>query len=156
MQNVVTADLEKSLEESSHTNLKPFFAQWISWRGRAQVRDYSRATILNAKQVRLAMRQTQEVRGHVGLFDVPVTVEITTAAGARSFPIEVSSADQTVYCFGWIPRRLMVLFDKGDKILKTVEFQWASPGGVDLPASECEGCAGPRQRRAGARCGEGK
>jgi len=44
----------------------------------------------------MQVKQTQDVRGgHVGLFDVPVEVAVTTTAGSKSFPIAVSKADET-------------------------------------------------------------
>ena len=68
------------------------------------------------------VKQTQKVEGLVGLFDVPVDVEITTSSGRKTFPIEVSEASQS-FSFPADSVPLMVLFDKGDKILKTAEFK---------------------------------
>jgi aminopeptidase N len=72
--------------------------------------------------VTLDVQQTQKLEGQVGLFDVPVTVEITTANGRRSYPIEVSRADES-FLFPADAPPLMILFDKGDEVLKSVEFQ---------------------------------
>ena len=56
------------------------------------------------------------------MFRVPIDVSITTASGEKLFPIEVSKADET-FSFPVDGPPLMVLFDKGDKILKSVDFQ---------------------------------
>ncbi len=121
LQNVVTADLVKAIEESTGTNVDPFFDQWIYGAGapRFTVKsDYDAA----AKKVSLNIRQTQKVEGHVGLFRVPVDVAIATPGGEKVFPIQVSKADET-FSFAVDGPPLMVLFDKGDKILKSLDFQ---------------------------------
>src|SRR4029077_17468532 len=64
----------------------------------------------------------QKVEGHVGLFRVPIEVSITTANGEKLFPIEASKADE-MFTFPADGPPLMVLFDKGDKILKSLDFQ---------------------------------
>jgi aminopeptidase N len=121
LQNVVTADLAKAIEESSGRNVDQFFDQWIYGAGapRFTVRStYDEA----AKKVTLQVRQTQKVEGHVGLFHVPIEISITTSGGEKTFPIEVSKVDET-FSFPVDGAPLMVLFDKGDKVLKSVDFQ---------------------------------
>src|SRR5579864_3714292 len=119
--NVVSADLAKAVEESSGTNVDLFFDQWIY--GAGAPRFLVRSTYDDTgKKVSLSVRQTQKVEGHVGLFRVPIVVSITTASGEKLFPIEVSKADET-FSFPVDGPPLMVLFDKGDKILKSVDFQ---------------------------------
>ena len=84
LQNVVTADLAKNIEESSGTNVDQFFDQWIYGAGapRFTVRSsYDEA----GKKVSLSVKQTQKVEGHVGLFRVPIDVAITTASGEKIF-----------------------------------------------------------------------
>jgi len=121
LQNVVSADLAKAIEESSGTNVDRFFDEWIYGAGapRFTVRSSYDAT---EKKVSLDVKQTQKVEGHVGLFRVPVGVAITTASGEKLFPIEVSKADET-FSFAVDGPPTMVLFDKGDKLLKSVDFQ---------------------------------
>ena len=121
LQNVVTADLVKAIEESTGTNVDPFFDQWIFGAGapRFSVKySYDAA----AKKVSLNVKQTQKIEGRVGLFRVPVDVAITTAAGEKIFPVEVSKADET-FSFAVDGPPLMVLFDKGNKILRSLDFQ---------------------------------
>src|SRR5262249_28594895 len=57
----------------------------------------------------------------VGLFEVPVEVEVSTASGAKTFSITISKADEQ-FSFAADSQPLMVLFDKGGRILKSVEF----------------------------------
>ncbi len=121
LQNVVSADLAKAVEESSGTNVDRFFDQWIY--GAGAPRFTVRSTYDTAgMKVSLSVKQTQKVEGRVGLFRAPIDVSITTSSGEKLFPIEVSKADET-FTFPVDGPPLMVLFDKGDKILKSVDFQ---------------------------------
>ncbi len=121
LQNVVTSDLVKAIEESTDTNVDRFFDQWIYGAGapRFVVRSTYDAA---AKRISLNVKQTQKVEGRVGLFRVPIQVAVTTASGEKLFPIEVSKAEET-FSFPVDGPPLMVLFDKGDKILKSLDFQ---------------------------------
>jgi len=121
LQNVVSADLAKAIEESSGTNVDQFFDQWIY--GAGAPRFVVRSTYDEAgKKVNLEVTQTQKLDTHVGLFRVAIEVAINTSSGEKLFPIEVSKADETFsFAVDGVP--LMVLFDKGDKILKSVDFQ---------------------------------
>jgi aminopeptidase N len=128
-QNVVTADLVKAVEQSSGVSVEHFFQQWVYGAGAPKFQIHS-AYDAAAKTLKLDVKQTQKVEGYVGLFDVPVTVEIATASGRKDFPIQVSKADET-FSFPTDSAPLMILFDKGDRILKSVEFdktpeQWIS------------------------------
>jgi aminopeptidase N len=120
-QNVVTADLQKAIEQQTNTNVDQFFHQWI-WRAGAPKYEVSYAYDSAEKQIKLGVKQTQKVEGMVGLFDMPVNVEVATASGAKITTIDVSRADQT-FTIPADSAPLMVLFDKGDKILKTMEFK---------------------------------
>ena len=99
------------------------------------------------------VKQLQKVEGLVGIFDVPVDVEITTAAGRKTFPIEVNQASQS-FTFPADGAPLMVLFDKGEKILKTVNFD-KEPGNADLSAEKCGNGARSRECRRRARRAQG-
>jgi aminopeptidase N len=121
LQNVVTADLVKAIEESTGTNVDRFFDQWIYGAGapRFTVRSAYDAA---EKKISLTVTQTQKVEGRVGLFRVPVNIGVTTSSGEKLFPVEISKAEET-FSFAADGPPLMVLFDKGDKILKSLDFQ---------------------------------
>ena len=121
LENVVTADLAKAVEESTGTNVDQFFDQWIYGAGAPRFMVQSSYDAA-AKKLSLDVRQTQKVEGHVGLFRVPIEVAVTTAGGEKLFPIEVSKAEET-FSFSVDGPPQMVLFDKGDKILKSIDFQ---------------------------------
>ncbi len=120
-QNVVTADLQKAIEQQTATNVDRFFHQWIYGAGAPEFTvsySYDDAT----HQVKLEAKQTQKVEGLVGLFDVPIDIEIATPNGRKTYTVEVSKADET-FTFPAESAPSMVLFDKGDKILKSLEFK---------------------------------
>ncbi|HYL84704.1 MAG TPA: M1 family aminopeptidase [Candidatus Angelobacter sp.] len=118
--NVVTADFAKAVEESSHTSVDQFFSQWIYGAGAPKF-DLSYAYDDAKHQVALTVKQTQKVEGRVGLFRVPVDLEITTASGPKLYSITVSKAEQ-IFSFPSDSAPLQVLFDKGGHLLKTAEF----------------------------------
>ncbi len=120
-QNVVTADLEKAIDQSTHTNVDHFFHQWI-WRAGAPKYEVSYTYDDSARQIKLTVKQTQKVEGMVDLFDMPVDIEVTTDSGRKMYPIEVTKAEET-FSLPSDDAPLMVLFDKGDRVLKSVEFK---------------------------------
>jgi aminopeptidase N len=118
--NVVTADLSKAIEESSHANVDQFFSQWLYGAGAPKF-DLAYTYDDTKHQVALTVKQTQKAEGRVGLFRVPVDVEITTASGPKLYTITVSRTEQA-FALPSDSAPLLVLFDKGGQILKTAEF----------------------------------
>jgi aminopeptidase N len=119
--NVVTADLVKAIEEATHTDVDQFFDQWVYGAGAPKL-EVSYTYDAEKKQVALTVKQTQKVEGRVGLFRVPVDVEITNATGAKLYPIVVSQAEET-FTLPSSSAPQMVLFDKGNQVLKSMEFK---------------------------------
>ena len=118
--NVVTADLAKAIEEETHINVDQFFAQWVYGAGAPKFDlgyHYSDAK----HQIVLQVKQTQKIGSRVGLFRIPTTVEITTASGAKEYPITVSKGEEA-FALPADGAPVMVLFDKGGHILKQAEF----------------------------------
>jgi aminopeptidase N len=118
--NVVTADFAKAMEEATHTSVDQFFVQWLYGAGAPKF-DLSYTYDTEKRQVALTVKQTQTVEGRVGLFRIPVNVEITTAAGPRLYPLTVSKAKE-VFTLPSDSAPLLVLFDKGGHVLKSAEF----------------------------------
>ncbi len=118
--NVVTADLAKAIEEATQTNVDQFFSQWLYGAGAPKF-DLSYTYDAEKRQVLLTVKQTQKIEGRVGLFRVPVDVEITTASGPKLYNVTVSKDKQT-FSLAAESAPLMVLFDKGGHILKSADF----------------------------------
>ncbi len=119
--NVVTADLTKAIEEATHTNVDQFFDQWIYGAGAPKF-EVSYAYDEAKKQLNLTVKQVQKVEGRVGIFRVPLEVEITNAIGSRLYPIVVAKASET-FSFPSESVPEMVLFDKGNQVLKSISFK---------------------------------
>ena len=119
--NVVTADFIKAMEEATHTNEDQFFDQWVYGAGAPKF-EISYRYDGEKKQVALTVKQTQKAEGRVGLFRVPVDVEITNAAGPKLYPIVVSKAEET-FTLPSESAPQMVIFDKGLQVLKSAEFK---------------------------------
>lgn len=120
-QNVVTADLTKSIEQATSVNVDEFFHQWVYGAGAPDFEVTSKFDN-GSRTLQLEVKQKQKIEGMVGLFHVPIDVEVATAAGKRIFPIDVKKADET-FSFTIDGAPLMVIFDQGQKILKHLEFQ---------------------------------
>ncbi|HVB85527.1 MAG TPA: M1 family aminopeptidase, partial [Candidatus Dormibacteraeota bacterium] len=119
-QNVVSSDLQKAIEQQTSINVDRFFHQWIYSAGAPEfdVRyTYDTAT----HEVKLDVKQTQHLEGLVGLFDVPIDIEIDTRAVRKTYPVEINESEQT-FTFASDSEPLMVLFDPGDKIFKQAIF----------------------------------
>jgi len=118
--NVVTADLVKAIEDETHINVDPFFTQWIYGAGAPKF-DLAYTYDDANHQIVLKVKQAQKVEGRVGIFRVPVEVEITTTSGAKTYPITVSKPEEA-FALPSDSAPIMVLFDKGGHVLKTAEF----------------------------------
>src|SRR5216683_1741722 len=118
--NVVTADLAKAIEDATHANVDQFFSQWVYGAGAPKF-DLTYTYDAEKHQMMLAVKQTQKVEGRVGLFRVPVEVEITTASGPKLYNVTVSKASQ-VFTLPADAAPLLMLFDKGGQVLKSAEF----------------------------------
>jgi aminopeptidase N len=118
--NVVTADLAKAIEAATHTSVDQFFSQWLYGAGAPK---FELSYIYDGEkhQVMLTVKQTQKIEDRVGLFRVPVDVEITTASGPKLYNVAVSKDKQT-FPLPAESAPLMVLFDKGGHVLKSAEF----------------------------------
>ena len=120
-QNVVTADLQKAIEQTTSINVDRFFHQWI-YRAGAPEFEVGYTYDPSARQITLDVKQTQQVQGLVELFDVPIQVEIATATSRKTYTVEDSQALQT-FTFPADGAPLMIVFDKGDQIFKKIDFQ---------------------------------
>lgn len=121
MQNVVSADLARAIEEATGKNVDPFFQQWVYGAGAPRL-SVSYTWDAEAKQVKLSVAQTQKPEGRVGIFSFPVTVDVVSAAGVKSHSIRVSKAEET-FALPAEEKPLAVVFDPQNIILKRVDFK---------------------------------
>jgi len=118
--NVVTADLTRAIEEATHANVDHFFSQWIYGAGAPKF-DVGYSYDDTKHKILLKVKQTQKLEGKVGIFQVPVDVEVATAAGAKTYPVTVGKAEES-FELAADGAPVMVLFDKGGHVLKSAEF----------------------------------
>jgi aminopeptidase N len=119
--NVVTADLTRAIEETTHTNVDRFFDQWVYGAGAPQF-EIAYQYDADRKQVALHVKQLQKIEDRVGLFMVPVEVEITNSTGSKLYPITVAKPDET-FTFPSASAPQLVIFDKGSQVLKSADFK---------------------------------
>jgi len=116
---VETSDFARAVKDVSGQNLDWFFEQWIYLAGHPKFvvsSDYDS----NDGILQVTVKQTQEAKGIVPVFRTPVDIEITTDEGARTHRVLIDSAEQDFYFKTKKPS--MVIFDKGDWIIKTLQF----------------------------------
>lgn len=126
-QNVETNDFKIAIEEATGYNLHWFFRQWIYQAGYPE---FVVTTKWDAEKRSLKMnvKQVQKLEEYVGrdslggIFTTPVDVEIWDGGKSRTERIVVSKAEQE-FTFSVSEQPQLVLFDKGNWILKKVQFQ---------------------------------
>lgn len=115
-----TYDLKVAMEEATGKTLDTFFQQWLY---KAGYPEFSVSSHWDSQQklLRLNVQQTQQTDQDTPLFKVKVEIEIATAKERKQFTIFVEKAEADYY-FPLENKPLMVIFDKGDHILKTLNF----------------------------------
>lgn len=120
-QNVETEDLRVAIEEATGYNLKWFFEQWLYKAGYPifvvsyTYNEASKLLTLTVEQIHQADSLTPDV------FKTPVDVEITTNSGSQIHRVFIDKRKQT-FEFKVDSKPLMVIFDKGNWILKDLFF----------------------------------
>jgi len=117
---VDTQDLMRAVREVTGENLDWFFEQWAFLAGHPKfkvTKNWDKETRVLA----LKVEQTQKTGGLVPVFRVPVDVEISWEGGSETHRILVDDASSSYY-FQVPVEPKMVVFDKGDWILKTLDF----------------------------------
>jgi aminopeptidase N len=127
--DVITADLERTIEEVTGRSMARFFEQWV-YSGGYPAFEVSYSWNNEHKLVALKMKQTQKVDELTPCFVTPVDIAFTVAAsdsGTRTIPLRVmvgenGQAEQNFY----LPLEaepLMVRFDPDGWLLKTLKFE---------------------------------
>lgn len=131
---VITADLERAVEEATGRSMGHFFEQWLYKAGHPEF-NVSYSWDDERGMARLTVRQTQRVTETTPLFATPVDIAflVPEAAGAQPddsnaetepvlFRVQVDEAEQTFY-LPLARRPFAVRFDPGGWIPKTLEFE---------------------------------
>jgi aminopeptidase N len=118
---VETNDLKVAIEEATGQNLYWFFNEWLYKAGHP-ILDVSCRWSDSAKSVYLTVKQTQELDSLTGVFHTPVDIEVTTPQGATTHRVNIVSSD-TTFTFPTPSKPLLVLFDKGNWLIKELRFE---------------------------------
>ncbi len=119
--SVSTHDFAKAVEDATGQNMDWFFHQWLYKAGhpQLQVESFWNDT---AKQLSLTIRQTQTLDSLTGVFILPLDIECTTSVGRTLKRVYLTKQEELIA----IPlpeKPLMILVDKGRKVLKTVKHE---------------------------------
>ena len=120
-QCVETDDFKNAIEEATGQNLYWFFDEWVYKAGHP-IFEVSYTWNDSAKSVGLHVKQTQTMDSLTGVFRTPVNIEITTSSGSMTHRVNILSAD-TTFVLPSSEKPLMVIFDKGNWLLKELRFR---------------------------------
>jgi aminopeptidase N len=129
---VISADLERAIEEATGRSMARYFQQWVY---RAGHPEFNVSYSWDEKQhmAKVSVKQTQEVTDLTPLFVTPVEIAFMVAdagdsrkksqkATLRSFRVTIDEEQQTFY-FPLESRPLSVRFDQGGWLPKTLDFK---------------------------------
>jgi aminopeptidase N len=117
---VETQDLMRAVKDVTGENLDWFFEQWAFLAGHPKFK-VTKSWDRTARVLRLKVEQTQKAGGLVPVFRVPLDIEIAWDGGTSLHRVLIEQATQDFY-FQAPSEPRMVIFDKGDWVLKTLEF----------------------------------
>jgi aminopeptidase N len=120
---VETRDFETAIEEVTGQNLYWFFDQWV-YKAGYPVFAVSYTWSDSAKTLSLSVQQTQKLDSLTGIFRTPVDVEVVGATGSTVHRVQILNRD-TLFVLPAPERPRLVIFDKGNWILKELRFEKA-------------------------------
>jgi aminopeptidase N len=112
---VKTEDFEKVMSETSGRNLSKFFREWVYGAG-FPVFDLNYHWNKDKKNLELKVYQAQETFPAVGLFHIPVQVEITTRDGVTLDTVSISKREE-IFNLKCDDKPYMVRFNKNYWVL---------------------------------------
>jgi aminopeptidase N len=137
--SVTTADLIKALGEATGQDLNWFFNEWVYGAGYPEYK-VNASWDPSAKMEHIKVAQTQVLQEDTPLFRMPVDISITTASGTRLYEVVAEGREQDLY-FPAESSPLMVLFDAGNRVLKSLDFD-KSEGDLIYQLEHDQSCVG--------------
>ncbi|HYM40309.1 MAG TPA: M1 family aminopeptidase [Thermoplasmata archaeon] len=145
-QNVETTDFRVALEEATGKSLAWFFEEWLLKPGHPEFEvawSYDEA----AKQVEVKVKQTQETKDGVPIFQMPIEIEFATDDRVWRETVQIDKTEN-LFRIGSPRRPKSVVFDPDGALLKKLTFkkekaellwQLAHAHGVWARMEACEG-----------------
>jgi len=119
--NLTTEDLRIAFEESSGKNLGKFFQQWIYGAGFPEFKvDYSWNE--SDRKLTLNVKQNQQLFPAVGIFEIPILIEIIAGKQLIREKINITSKENS-FIFDVAENPVLVRFNKYEWILCKVDFE---------------------------------
>jgi aminopeptidase N len=115
---VETQDLMRVVKDVTGENLDWMFEQWVFLAGHP---DFKVTKSWDDGVLRVTVEQTQKTGSLVPVFRMPVDIDVYADGGQQTHRVVIEQAKQTFY-FQSLKEPTMVLFDKDDWILKTLDF----------------------------------
>jgi aminopeptidase N len=120
-QSVETNDLKVAIEDVTGQNLDWFFDQWLYGRGYPEF-EVHHVYDGASKVLKVQIKQVQERDDGTPLFRLPIDIEVTGKSGPHVFRVWAEKAEQLIQ-IPFETRPLAVIFDAGERILKTVRHE---------------------------------
>ncbi|MBS1911573.1 MAG: M1 family metallopeptidase [Bacteroidetes bacterium] len=117
--NAETDDLKHAFEDASGVNLGWFFDEWLY---KAGAPAYRVRKSFSGDTLQMRVEQTQERDSLTDLFRMPVAIEFHYRDHVRTDTVWVEKEEET-FSFVMKERPSFVVFDAGDAILKTVDYE---------------------------------
>jgi aminopeptidase N len=117
-QCVETQDLMRAVKDVTGENLDWMFEQWVFLAGHPDFK-VTKSWDRDTNVLHVSVEQTQKTGGLVPVFRVPVDIDVTWDGGNATHHITIEKQD---FYFNVPKEPVMVLFDKDDWILKTLDF----------------------------------
>ncbi len=119
--NADTHDLQEAVKDATGRDIDWFFDQWLYKAGHPELTvktkwDDSRSILA------ISITQSQEQDSVTGVFRFPLDIECTTPQGKSSRTVWITNQTEAVE-FSLAGKPLMVIVDKGMKLLKAITFE---------------------------------
>jgi aminopeptidase N len=121
MQNVETPDFRIALEEATGKSLDWFFAEWLLKPGHPEY-VVSWSYDEKAKQVEVKIKQTQETKDGVPIFQMPIALELATEDRVWRETLQVEKPEH-IFRISSPRRPKMVLFDPDGALIRKLTFK---------------------------------
>jgi len=115
-----TNDFKVAIEEATGYNLEWFFDEWLYKAGYPEF-DVASQWDIQTRTIQVTIRQIQRTDSLTGIFRMPVDIEVWVHGEPETYRVEITKKEET-FSFPAYQEPELVLFDKGNWILKKVNF----------------------------------